>query len=121
MSATLNQAVECEWSLPNDHPVFLGHFPAQPIVPGVMLLERALKLLEKSSGHSMLGKQITSVKFISPVQPDEVVKFQVQHLSASTHQINAYVASRLVAKFSISIRTILKDDVCKSECTHHAN
>ena len=36
-----------------DHPSLPGHFPGQPVVPGVVVLERVLEAIE--SGHGPLA------------------------------------------------------------------
>lgn len=55
-----------------DHPAFAGHFPGQPILPGVVLLDAALHALAAQQG--MPGRvQLKSVKFLSPVQPGEAL------------------------------------------------
>ncbi len=55
-----------------DHPAFAGHFPGQPILPGVVLLDAALHALAAQQG--MPGPlQLKSVKFLSPVQPGETL------------------------------------------------
>ena len=68
-----------------DHPVFAGHFPNHPIVPGALLLDEILHAASQASrvGHGKLAQgetqwpsvwcQIASVKFLSPVQPGESV------------------------------------------------
>lgn len=52
-----------------DHPAFAGHFPARPIVPGVLLLDSALHLLSLKTGCRVTG--IASAKFLQPVGPGE--------------------------------------------------
>lgn len=38
------------WEVPADHPVFAGHFPGQPIVPGALLLSWLFANVERASG-----------------------------------------------------------------------
>ena len=52
-----------------DHPAFPGHFPAFPIVPGVLLLDAMLQAAE-SSGAVMVT-EIAGAKFLRPVMPDQ--------------------------------------------------
>ena len=56
-----------------DHPAYAGHFPGQPILPGVVLLDEALHALaaQQQQGGQGAGWQLKSVKFHSPVQPGE--------------------------------------------------
>lgn len=54
-----------------NHPAFPGHFPAFPIVPGVLLLD-AMLLAAESSGAGVVT-EIAAAKFLRPVTPDQVL------------------------------------------------
>ena len=56
-----------------DHPAYAGHFPGQPILPGVVLLDEALHALAAQLGRQDAGWQLKSAKFHSPVQPGEAL------------------------------------------------
>jgi 3-hydroxyacyl-[acyl-carrier-protein] dehydratase len=52
-----------------DHPALAGHFPGLPVVPGVVLLERAAAAIEHRLGCRLTPGQLTQAKFLSPVAP----------------------------------------------------
>jgi 3-hydroxymyristoyl/3-hydroxydecanoyl-(acyl carrier protein) dehydratase len=54
--------------VPSLHPALPGHFPGNPIVPGVVLLDRVAAAIEKS-GERLA--RIGVVKFLAPLKPDE--------------------------------------------------
>lgn len=56
--------------VPRDHPAFAGHFPGQPLLPGVVLLAEALEVLLREAPASV-GTQprVSAVKFLAPVRP----------------------------------------------------
>lgn len=58
-----------------DHPCLPGHFPGQPVVPGVVLLDRVAGCLERA-GLGRLGR-IPAVKFLAPLLPGEVAELHV--------------------------------------------
>ena len=68
---------------------FKGHFPSQPIVPGVILIEAMAqtagivvsKNLEKYKDKSVLFMSISKGKFRKPVFPDEEIVFEVNFLN----------------------------------------
>ena len=59
------------WKVPADHPAFAGHFPGNPTVPGVVLLDQALHAIAASLGISLAVCEISAVKFLSPVAPGD--------------------------------------------------
>ena len=54
--------------IPSTHPSLPGHFPGNPIVPGVVLLDRVAAAVEKSGARIA---KIGVVKFMTPLKPGE--------------------------------------------------
>ncbi len=52
-----------------DHPAFAGHFPGNPIVPGVVLLDAAQRIIEADCAVTLTG--IAVAKFHSPALPGD--------------------------------------------------
>ena len=60
-----------------DHPSLPGHFPGQPIVPGVILLERVIDAIE--AGHGPLpALRLPQVKFLRPLLPGQRASLQLE-------------------------------------------
>lgn len=57
--------------IPSDHPAYAGHFPGQPILPGVVLLDAAQRLIESTQGVVLSGLAVA--KFHSPSLPGEAL------------------------------------------------
>jgi 3-hydroxyacyl-[acyl-carrier-protein] dehydratase len=54
-----------------DHPVFDGHFPGNPILPGVCTLQIAGELLSKYLDQKLMLVKSENIKFMSLVIPTE--------------------------------------------------
>ncbi len=90
------------WIVPLDHPAFTGHFPGTPILPGVVLLDVALQIIADIRGVALDLCEISSVKFLSPVNPgDELV---IQHSLSASGAIRFDIAAgtRKIASGSIT-------------------
>ena len=65
--------------IPTQHPAFGGHFPGAPLLPGVVLLDEMLRVLE-SSGITGAWT-LSSAKFLHPVRPGETLAFEHEVLT----------------------------------------
>lgn len=55
-----------------DHPAFAGHFPGQPLLPGVSLLSEVLEAVLDAPALAArvgLAPRVGAVKFLAPVRP----------------------------------------------------
>jgi 3-hydroxymyristoyl/3-hydroxydecanoyl-(acyl carrier protein) dehydratase len=80
------------WTVPVDHPAFVGHFPGRPIVPGVVLLDRALGFVAVARGCDMAGCSIANAKFLSPVGPGETLEFSWQTRASGSIEFEIGIA-----------------------------
>ena len=58
-----------EFSVAATHPCLAGHFPGNPIVPGVVLLDQLIENLSARAGQPVV--RIVRVKFSSALVPGE--------------------------------------------------
>ncbi len=54
-----------------DHPCFAGHFPDFPVLPGALLLDEVLHVIESERGVDLAAWTITSGKFLGVVRPGD--------------------------------------------------
>ena len=91
------------WTVPADHPAFAGHFPGRPLVPGVVLLDHALRLAEALHGGAPAGGwRVNQAKFLSPVGPGEVLGFELLADQRGGWRFNVRAAEREVASGSLA-------------------
>jgi len=84
-------------SLPVPHPATDGHFPGQPILPGVVLLDEALRIIEQATGTDATRWRISSVKFLSPAAPGESLLLEHERLSSGAVRFALLSGGRAVA------------------------
>ena len=94
------------WTVPADHPAFAGHFPGNPIFPGVMLLDAAMHAIAADSGIAMDNCEIRSVKFLSPATPG--AELVIRHIRSANGMIRFDIktGTREIASGSIVPRPI---------------
>jgi 3-hydroxymyristoyl/3-hydroxydecanoyl-(acyl carrier protein) dehydratase len=81
---SMNKAAH--WTVPDEHPVYAGHFPGTPIIPGVLLLDMAMHSIAAAAGIALDGCTINSVKFLSPAIPgDELTVLYDTSAGGSIH------------------------------------
>ncbi len=58
------------------HAAFAGHFPGNPILPGVVLLDAVLNGLEHACGLDLRACRLASAKFLGLVRPGDALELE---------------------------------------------
>ena len=82
--------------LATDHPAFAGHFPGTPIVPGVVLLDEVLHAIFVHTGLVETAWQISSVKFLSPLKPNESVIIEHEQTTNGSIKFEVLAGTRQI-------------------------
>lgn len=64
-----------------DHPSLPGHFPGQPVVPGVLLLDGVLNAAAAWLGAPVTVKSLPQAKFIAPLFPGEEAQLELKQVA----------------------------------------
>lgn len=61
-----------------DHPALPGHFPGNPVVPGVVLITEVLRAARALIDPELSVRGLPSVKFLAPVLPGEPLRIVLE-------------------------------------------
>lgn len=65
-------------SLNKDHDIFKGHFPGNPVTPGVCMMQIIKELTEEFIGSKLFLKTASNVKFMAIINPFETPDLELQ-------------------------------------------
>jgi len=92
-----NESINAEINFDEKHNIFKGHFPGNPIVPGVVQVQIIKDLAEKGLQKELLltkSKNIKFLNFISPVENKSVgISVTYQILEDNSIKVNASIFS----------------------------
>ncbi len=116
------RAAEAATSFAREDPMFAGHFPGNPLVPGVILTEALAQTagIAAASGHGkdapplFLLSAIRSMKFLRAVRPDERVVLRAEKLA----RVGALVQFKVEA--SVDGVPVAEGQIVLSEATASA-
>ncbi len=60
------------------HDIYRGHFPGQPILPGVLQLQIVQEILASALGKKIRLKSASNIKFLAMVDPGQVISLQLE-------------------------------------------
>lgn len=83
-------------TLPDPHPATDGHFPGAPVLPGVVLLDEALRVIA-ADGALARPWRVSAVKFLRPVRPGEALELTHERLPGGAIRFSIASASGAVA------------------------
>jgi 3-hydroxyacyl-[acyl-carrier-protein] dehydratase len=93
-----------------DHPAYVGHFPGQPILPGVLLLDEALHALAAREGLAPAASRIKAAKFPSPVEPGEALWLRYTATPAGDFRFEVLAGERVAASGVVAFAAKIPGD-----------
>jgi 3-hydroxyacyl-[acyl-carrier-protein] dehydratase len=79
-----------------EHKIFEGHFPGNPIMPGVCMIQIIKELTEKAVGKSLFLNTSSNVKFMAIINPE---KNDVLCLNMVISQIDGQIKVKNTTRF----------------------
>lgn len=104
---SIRMSLELEFTIDRDHPCLPGHFPGQPVVPGVVVLDHVLAAIEAM--HGALGPvRMPQVKFLQPLLPEQPARIQVERIEQKRIEQQPSAAGEAPPRWRFRV---LRDDI----------
>lgn len=91
-----------DFVIAHDHPALPGHFPGNPVVAGVLLLDEVLSLLEATHGP-MPKLRLPQVKFLQPLLPGQQARVEVTSRGPGSWRFRILRGNTLLASGDIAM------------------
>lgn len=85
-----------------EHPALAGHFPGNPIVPGVLMLARVLRAAETALGARVSA--VREAKFHAPLRPDEGFDIELERANAEEVRFRVVRGETRIAAGTLMVR-----------------
>lgn len=94
--------IEAEYNITLDHPSLKGHFPGNPVIPGVVILEKVLQTIKQS--HHSDNYKIVMTKFLQPLIPPATLAIHLTEPSENRIIFKATVKSDVISSGIIELK-----------------
>jgi 3-hydroxymyristoyl/3-hydroxydecanoyl-(acyl carrier protein) dehydratase len=89
----------------SSHPALPGHFPGNPLVPGVVILRHVLDAVEEQlPGWRVAG--IRKLKFLRPLLPGQTCEVLLGEIKADRVRFRCLDSESLVAEGNLSLEPV---------------
>ena len=69
--SSVNQEIKAKVFLHKEHDIFKGHFPGNPIMPGVCMVQIIKELTEKALNKQLFLSVSSNIKFMALINPNK--------------------------------------------------
>ena len=89
------------------HPIYEGHFPSQPVVPGVCTLTVIRECLGNILGRQVAFTSIKECKYLSALLPEDNIPITINIAIAEGSQLRATVVNNSSAQTVLKLRATI--------------
>ncbi|MFD2822400.1 3-hydroxyacyl-ACP dehydratase [Lacinutrix iliipiscaria] len=69
-----------------DHEIFKGHFPGNPVTPGVCMMQIIKELTEEIVGQKLMMQSSSNIKFMAIINPEKTPNLELNLDIAKTDE-----------------------------------
>lgn len=70
-SENTSEGISAKVNLNKDHAIFKGHFPGNPVMPGVCMIQIIKELTEEATGKTLFLTVSSNIKFMAIINPEK--------------------------------------------------
>jgi 3-hydroxyacyl-[acyl-carrier-protein] dehydratase len=89
------------FKIPATHPALAGHFPNDPVVPGVVLLSIIAEILAEHGDYRIMGAPV--VKFLAPLAPETYCELEFMAMGQDHLKFFCTSAGRAIASGTLTV------------------
>lgn len=97
-----------EISVPPDSPWFSGHFPGEPILPGIAQLQLVFDAIRDFLGEELTISSLKRVRFKQIIRPDDRMKISIKPDEKNKYSFTVTVNSEISCS---GIMTVMKSGI----------
>lgn len=88
---TSDAEVKAEFVIHAGHRIFEGHFPGQPVVPGVCMMQMVKELLEQVLEKEVMLTSAAEMKFLAVIDPtrNNIISAHIKYAREEDGQVKA--------------------------------
>ncbi|MEX1329388.1 MAG: FabA/FabZ family ACP-dehydratase [Desulfobacterales bacterium] len=110
--------IEAEIQVPPDSPWFSGHFPGDPILPGVAQIGMVKDVIRQARGQDLSVSAVRRVRFKQIIRPDDKLNIVAVPLNENT---DAYSFRILVENEAVCSGVMMVEERTKRENNQYDN
>ena len=105
-STKTEEGAEVDLLLDSKHPLFAGHFPGMPILPGACMVQLTHHLVNKHFGGDTTFIKAAQIKFLMPVnplvQPNLKSTLKIKTISEDLYKVENQLSDNSIIYFKFS-------------------